>query len=387
MLRDDIRSSFRDRGFTRRDLGRIMSLLTAGAALPFFGEPAMAQLSSLGHALPADAVKINANENPMGPCAAALGALTKVASNGGRYQYEETYDLAEQIASMEGLDRDSVLPYPGSSLALHHCVLSFTSPTKRLVTVDPGYEAAARAAEFVGAKVTRVPLAADTSHDIDGMLKAGSDAGLFYICNPNNPTGSVTAPDRIDYLVKNKPAGSVLLLDEAYIHFTDEPHRADLVKSGEDVVLIRTFSKIYGMAGLRAGYALGRPDLLAKMRPFSAGALPVTGMAAAKASLQDDQVVPERKAIVTALRKDVTMFLKKHGFDVAPSVSCKFMVDTKRPVRDVIKAMADEHVYIGRPWDAWPTSARISIGTADEMERFKNAFLKMASVVPEVSHS
>jgi histidinol-phosphate/aromatic aminotransferase/cobyric acid decarboxylase-like protein len=361
-----------------------MTLLTAGASLPFFNEAAMAQLSSLGRKTPDGAVKINANENPLGPCPAALEALMTVAKNGGRYQYYETYELAEVVASQEGLDRDNVLPYPGSSLALHHGVIAFTSPEKGLVTVDPGYEAAARAGSFVGADVTRVPLIAGSGkHDIAAMLEAGGKAGLFYICNPNNPTGTVTPRKEIETLIRNKPAGSIVMLDEAYIHFSDEPWGADLIKAGEDVVVMRTFSKIYGMAGLRAGFALGRPDLIAKMRPLSAGALPVTGMAAAKASLLDKEVVPVRKAMVREIREDLNAFMKEHGYSVTPSVSCKFMVDTRRPVRDVIRAMADEKVFIGRPWPIWPTHARVSIGTKEEMEKFKAAFLRVMERLPE----
>jgi histidinol-phosphate/aromatic aminotransferase/cobyric acid decarboxylase-like protein len=173
------------------------------------------------------------------------------------------------------------------------------------------------------------------------------------------------------------------MLDEAYIHFSDEPWGTGLVKAGEDVIILRTFSKIYGMAGLRAGYALGRPDLLDKMRSYSAGALPATAMAAAKASLLDRQVVPSRKRIIGELRADLVSFLRQHGYTTTASRSCKVMVDTKRPVEAVIDGMADEKVLIGRPWPVWPTHARISIGTAEEMEKFKLAFLKVTDRIPE----
>jgi histidinol-phosphate/aromatic aminotransferase/cobyric acid decarboxylase-like protein len=362
----------------------MMTLLAAGSSLPFFNEPVMAQLSSLGRRMPPGAVKINANENPLGPCPAALEALLEVARKGGRYQYFAADELAELVASLEGLEPNNVLPYAGSSLALHHCVLTFTSPGNGLVTVDPGYEAAARAASFVGANVTRVPLVPlSAAHDIPGMLAAGDRAGLFYVCNPNNPTGTVTPRKQIEKVLENKPSGSVLLLDEAYIHFSDEPWGSDLVKAGEDVIVLRTFSKIYGMAGLRAGFALARPDLLAKMKPFSAGALPVTGMAAAKASLLDKEVVPLRKKSVASIREGLRVFMKEHGYAMTPSVSCKFMVDTRRPVGDVIRAMAEQNVFIGRPWPAWPTHARVSIGTEDEMEKFKAAFLRVMDQLPE----
>ena len=135
MHRSKISSELAARGFTRRDVGRMMTLLTAGTALPFFNEAALAQLSSLGRIGP-DAVLLNANESPYGPFPAALEALVKIAQDGNRYQYYEADELAETIADMEGLDRGWVVPYAGSSLALHHAVIAFTSSEKGLVTLE-----------------------------------------------------------------------------------------------------------------------------------------------------------------------------------------------------------------------------------------------------------
>jgi histidinol-phosphate/aromatic aminotransferase/cobyric acid decarboxylase-like protein len=384
MLNAATRDELLRRGFTRRDLGRMAALVSAGATLPFFNEAALAQFSNLGRRLPPDAVRINANENPAGPCAAALEACFRAARDGGRYQYEEASELAEVVARQEGLEREHVLPYPGSSLALHHAVMAFTSPEKPLVTAEPGYEAPAHAATFVGAKVVRVPLRSGAAaHDVKAMLAVGRNAGLFYVCNPNNPTGTVTPPEDIAYLVANKPPGSVVLIDEAYIHFSDEPMSTRFVQAGADVVIARTFSKIYGMAGLRAGFALGRPDLLGKMRAYMAGGLPVTAMAAAKASLLDPEAAPARKRRNAEIRSGVIAFLERHGYASTPSVSNKFMVDTRRPASQVISAMADENVFIGRPWASWPTHTRVTVGTADEMQKFQTAFLRVMERIPE----
>src|SRR6185436_15105142 len=187
--------------------------------------------------------------------------------------------------------------YPGSSLALHHAVIALTSPKRALIVATPGYEAAASAAEFIGAKVVRVPLRKDGSHDLPAMLRAAKKqpTGLFYVCNPNNPTGTITPRADIEKLIAAKPSGSVVLIDEAYIHFCDEPPAVDLVRAGKDVVVLRTFSKVYGMAGLRAGFALARRDLLERMTGYDAGALPVTAMAAAHAMLLETDLVPARK--------------------------------------------------------------------------------------------
>ncbi len=366
------------RGFTRRGLFRVAALVGAGAALPFGSERALAQLSDAG-ALPDDAVKLNANEFPEGPSERALVALLEVARRGNRYQYPETNALVETAAKLEGLLPENFAVYPGSSLALHHAVIAFTSPERALVTVDPGYEAAARAAEFIGAKVARVPLRADASHDVPAMLAASKTppAGLFYVCNPNNPTGTVTPRPAIEALIAAKPKGSVVLLDEAYVHFCDEPPGVDLVRAGKDVVVLRTFSKVYGMAGLRAGFAIARPDLLARMLGFSTGAMPVTAMAAAHAMLGEPELVPARKRKIAAARSDLMRFFDAHGFSYTPSVSNKLMVDARRPTKQVLDGLARHKVYVGRPWPVWPTHVRISLGTPEEMSRFKAAWLEV----------
>jgi len=243
---------------------------------------------------------------------------------------------------------------------------------------DPGYEAGQRAAQFVGAKVVRVPLKKDYSHDVRAMAAADPNAGLLYICNPNNPTGTLTSRSDLEWLYANKPKGSILLIDEAYIHLSKNAVPcSDLVAADKDVMVLRTFSKLYGMAGLRAGAAIARPDLLEKISNYGAGALPVTGMIGANASLKVKALVPERRKIIGDIREDVLAWMDKHNFTYVPSESNKFMVDVKRPGNEVVKAMATEKVFIGRVWPAWPTYVRVTVGTKDEMAKFKTAFLKV----------
>jgi histidinol-phosphate aminotransferase len=367
------------RGFSRRNFGRISSMMAAAAALPVSTEYAMAQLSMLRGPVPADAVRINANENPLGPCDAAKEAIMKIVASGGRYQYEKTFEFANAVAEVEGLTAKYVQPYAGSSAPLHYGVIAFTSPTRGLVMADPGYEAAERAAAFIKAPVVKVPLMKEAAykHDVKAMLKANPNAGVYYITNPNNPTGSVTPKADIEWLLANKPAGSIVLLDEAYIHLTDEPVATDLVRADKDIIILRTFSKIYGMAGLRAGSAIARPDLLEKMAPYGAGAHPITGMVAGTASLKDKQVIPVRKKIIGDVRRDTIAFLEKRGIPVVPSVSNKFMMDVKRPGQEFVEAMFKEKILIGRVWKAWPTHVRVSVGTAEEMDKFKTAVAKV----------
>src|SRR5215470_15939052 len=363
---------------SRRAFNRMATLLAAGATLPFYNESALAQLSKTGP-IPPGAVKINANENPLGPCPEAADAIAKVIAKGGRYMYEETDAFVYTLAALEGLNANYILPFAGSSDPLHRAVLAFTSREKPFVMSDPGYEAGGRAAQFVGAKVVKVPLTQNYAHDVKAMVKAAHNrkAGLIYVCNPNNPTGTITPRADIEWLIANKPEGTVLLLDEAYIHFTDEPMCSDLVAMDKDVIILRTFSKLYGMAGLRAGAAMGRPDLIGKLMGYGAGALPMTGMVGATASLKAKNLVPERRRVVKDVREDVFAFLQKNNVTFVPSVSNCFMLDAKTPARRLVEAMKKEKVYIGRVWPAWPTYARVSVGTKEEMARFKTALLKV----------
>lgn len=384
MLNSELRNEILKRGFSRRSLGRFATLMTAGAALPFYNEAALAQgLSAMRGPIPADAVKINANENPLGPCNEAAEAIYGVVKKGGRYLYEETFGFKSLQAELEGLKEDYVIPFAGSSAPLHQAVMAFTSPSKPLVMGDPGYEAAARAAQFVGAKTINVPLTKEFAHDVKAMVKASPNAGVIYICNPNNPTGTMTSRSDIEWVLANKPAGSILLLDEAYVHLLGKnpPVASDLVAADKDIIILRTFSKLYGMAGLRAGAAFGRPDLLAKMTPYGAGALPVTGMVGAIASLKVSKtLVPERAKIIGDIREDVQSWLVSKKISFVPSVSNKLMIDVKRPGGEVARAMFAEKIMIGRVWSAWPTHVRVSVGTKDEMAKFKTAFAKVMGV-------
>ena len=368
---------FLKRGFSRRDLGRIAAVITAGASLPFYNEPALAQLSAVRGPIPPDAVKIDANENPLGPCDEAREAMRNIIPQGGRYLYNETDTTRDLMAEMEGLKSSYVRIYAGSSAPLHQAVLAFTGPERPLVTADPGYEAGEVAARMIGAKVIRVPLTKTYAHDVKAMAAASPDTGLIYVCNPNNPTGTTTPRADIEWLVANKPKGAVVMLDEAYIHLCGERMCSDLVAQDQDVVILRTFSKIYGMAGIRAGAALARPDLLGKVSQFSSGAMPITAMVAATASLKAKDVVPMRRKVIADIRNDMFAWMDKHHFSYVPSVSNKFMVDVHRPGNEVRQALVKEKVYIGRVWPSWPTHVRVTVGTHDEMEKFKAAFLKV----------
>jgi histidinol-phosphate aminotransferase len=334
--------------------------------------------------LPENAVLINANENPLGPSKAARELVANITAMGGRYDiYNETAKLAQIFAAQHNLPEDHVVVYPGSSDPLYFTVLAFTSPTRSLVIADPSYEAAMRAAAVSGATINKVALTADYAHDVKAMVSADPNAGVLYICNPNNPTGTLTSRADILWALEHKPKGSILMVDEAYIHLSDAEDVIDMVAAGKDIVVLRTFSKIYGMAGMRCGLALARPDLLARIQPFSQNFVPYAACAAAAISLLDTDLVPSRKKIIAGIRNHTVASLKAGGYKViGDSQSNCFMIDTGRPGKSVIAAMQAKNVYIGRTWPVWPNAVRITVGTPAEMETFLTAFKQVMDAPP-----
>jgi len=370
-------------GFSRRSFFRYAAGASIAAGMPILTEAHLAMASiPIKFADPNKGIHIDANENPLGPSEAARKAIVDVVPRGGRYLMNLEQDLAETFAKQEGLSADNIRVYAGSSEPLHYTVLAFTSKDKPLVIADPGYEAPMWAASAIGAPVLKVPLAdpqGAATHDIKAMVAAASNPGVIYICNPNNPTGTCTPRADLESAVATAPRGSVLLIDEAYIHLCDQPRSLDFVKEGKDVIVLRTFSKLYGLAGIRMGFAIGRPDLLEKLDTFGRNMLPITAMVAAKASLDEADLVPARKKIIAGTRTETIAWLKSNGYAVTPSESNCFMVDTKRPGKQVQAALAAKEMFVGRIWPAWPTQLRITVGTSSEMMAFRKAFTEVMS--------
>jgi histidinol-phosphate aminotransferase len=368
-------------GISRRSFFRFAAGASALASLPILTEAHLAYAERPKFADPNKGIHIDANENPMGPSEAARTAMINIVPRGGRYLFNGEEELVEIFARQEGLNTDSIIPFAGSSEPLHYTVLAFTSKDKPLVVADPGYEAPMWAAKVSGASILKVPLAdpkGAASHDIKAMLAASSNPGVIYICNPNNPTGTCTAPSDIEYAVANAPKDTVILIDEAYIHLCDAPRSINFVKEGKNVIVLRTFSKLYGMAGIRMGFAIGKPELLAKIGQFGGmNSLPITAVAAAKASLLDADLVPTRKKIIADTRMQTVAWLKSEGYSTTPSESNCFMLDVKRPGKEVQAALGAKDMYVGRIWPAWPNSLRITVGTPDEMMAFRKAFTEV----------
>jgi histidinol-phosphate aminotransferase len=379
--------SFTERGFTRRQVGRIAGMLAGGAAFPFFNEYAMAQQAEqqmrrgmgMRPAYGPDVIRISSNENPMGPCKEGVEAIAKVAPHGWRYSpHNEQGEFSKTVSEVLDVKESYIQATAGSSDPLARTACTFSSPTRSWVMADPGYGSGAPA--FIGSKVVKVPLKKDFSHDVEAMIKADPDAGAYYVCNPNNPSGTLTRISDIQYLLDHKKKDAVVVVDEAYIHFSHDAESAiSLVNEDKDVVVLRTFSKIYGMAGLRAGMAIARPDLLGKMRDFSVGGgfLPVTGLACATASMKVKNLVSERRAQMKEIRENTFAFLEKKGITYVPSQTNFFMMEVKRPGGEFAKAMAEQKIIIGRIWPAWPTHVRVTVGTQEEMAKFTAAVDKI----------
>ncbi|GAA3762029.1 aminotransferase class I/II-fold pyridoxal phosphate-dependent enzyme [Terriglobus aquaticus] len=392
--------------FSRRNFLRSAGIASAAMSVPAFAQQA-AQPTPAGQAaaaggygrrggdmgefrpLPPDTVIISSNENPLGPAGSALAAMMPAAKKGGRYDKEYMPATIQTISEQFGLPYGPgktpfVRLYPGSGGPLDMALMSNISPDKPLVCGDPTYEQGPRAAATMKTKAIMVPLDKTTwKYDVKAMLAAHPSPGAYYIVNPNNPTGTITPREDILWLIQNKPAGSVVIVDEAYFHFSNQESVIDQVAAGKDVIVLRTFSKIYGMAGVRAGFAFGRPDLLAKFETVTAsdrqlGSISLIAAAMAHASLTDKDLVPLRRKINRDTLDDTLSFLEKHNYKYIPgSQANMFMVDVNRPGREVQAAMLQEKVAIGRVWPALPTYVRVTVGTPVEMKAFQTAFLKV----------
>jgi histidinol-phosphate/aromatic aminotransferase/cobyric acid decarboxylase-like protein len=339
--------------------------------------------------LPADpdAVVIGGNENPMGPTKEGLEAISQVSPLAWRYTPRGVNtELEDLVDSTEGLKPGYSTIYPGSGPALSYLHPAFTSPTRSWVMGSPGYGSGGGGNGERGGKTVKVPLRKDYTHDVEAMIKADPNAGVYYICNPNNPTGTITARKDMEYILANKSKGSILVIDEAYVHFSGRDNMStDLVKADKDVIVLRTFSKIYGMAGLRAGIAYGRPDLLdqlALMGPTSN--LSQGTRACAAASLKANAtVLPERVAIYQKNRALTYEAMDKLGVSYIPSVGNFFMMSVKGMTgAQVGDAMAAKKVHLAgaNRWPEWPNHIRVTVGSHDDMTKFNAA---LAQVVKE----
>ncbi|HWE44685.1 MAG TPA: aminotransferase class I/II-fold pyridoxal phosphate-dependent enzyme [Caulobacteraceae bacterium] len=372
---EEAREDLTARGYSRRQLAGIAAVFGVGAIAATSGRPSWAAIE-MPAPTPNAKVRIDKNECWTGPMKVGQAAAVAMVAQGNRYfPNDARNDLLHAVSAVEGIPADHVSPWPGSSDALCRAVVTFCSPKRGLVTADPVFELAGATADWLGAPVKRVPLTPDYRHDVKAMLAADPNAGAYYICSPNNPTGTLTPIEDIDWLVANKPDGAFVIVDEAYIHFADVPSASRLVTEGKDVVVLRTFSKVFGMAGLRMGYMMARPEVIRTMQRYdggmTSGALCVTTLACAVASLTARDEIAARKAQLRETRAMTVEHVKKRGLSVVPSEANMIMIDWKtKSAGDMRDAFRAQGVEIGRVFPAWPTHSRVSIGSMDDMKAF-----------------
>jgi histidinol-phosphate aminotransferase len=323
-------------------------------------------------------VRLSSNENPYGPSPAALKAMTDGFSLAWRYPDEYADMLADELARQNNVPVDQILLGDGSGEILKLAAAAFTSREKKIVVANPTFEAIARHAGVAGAEVVKIDLTSDYSHDLKKMMTAANGAGLIYICNPNNPTASITpATELSEFLAKLSPA-TMVLVDEAYHHYVETKAYESvipLVKQYPNLIVARTFSKIYGMAGLRCGYCVTQTANISRMRTHQIfDSVNIMALVAALASLKDTDQVAHGRKLNSEVKKSVCGELDALGYHYIPSHANFMMIDLRREVRPVIGALRDRGVEVGRLFPALSTFLRVTIGTTAEMKAFLTAF-------------
>jgi len=366
---------------TRRDFfTQLGAAALAGRVLP---EMAYAQRALVSGPLPKDIVWLNANENPAGPPKCSIDAMQAALSTSGRYHYNEFPEIYAAMAKADGLTPDTMVTGSGSSEVLHTCVDAFTSPARPIITVTPAYEGPIEAARALGHAVVLTKLRPDYTADVHKLAEEADKAkgGLIYLCNPNNPTSACTTAADIDWLVNNLPRNTQLLIDEAYIHFVEDPRvksAIPYIKQGKDVIVARTFSKIYGMAGLRVGYAAAKPELINRIAPLKMNCISIVSARAAVAALQQQaKIVPERKAGLAKTRRELTAWLDSEKVSYIKPNANFIMIDCGRKAREFITKMPPLGVAPGRPFPPLDNMLRVTIGTDSEMAKFRDVFWKV----------
>lgn len=367
---------------SRRGFSKILGLGAAYAALrpgvDLKGSVAPFELDITPRPSEADSVRLSSNENPYGPSPASLKAMTDGFSLAWRYPGEHTEMLAEELATLHSVPVDQILLGNGSGEILRLCAAAFTSKDKKIVTGNPTFEALSRHAGVTNAEVVKIDLTRDYRHDLPKMLAAANGAGLVYICNPNNPTASITPKNEISEFLPKLSRQTMVLVDEAYHHYVetnDYESVIPLVKDNPNLIVTRTFSKIYGMAGLRCGYCVTQRQ---NIRPMSAhqafASVNIMALVAALASLKDPDHVSRGRKLNSEVRKSVCAELDALGFNYIPSHANFMMIDLRREVRPIIAALRSRRVEVGRIFPALPNFMRVTIGTSSQMKSFLNAF-------------
>ncbi|MFN2499771.1 MAG: histidinol-phosphate transaminase [Pyrinomonadaceae bacterium] len=365
---------------SRRGFAKVLGASAAYAALnPSFAS-STASLGLVATASPL--VRLSSNENPYGPSPMAIKAMMNAFALAWRYPDEHEGLLIDALAKLNGVSSSQILVGNGSGEILKVSAAAFTGAGKKVVVPHPTFEAILAHAAVAGADVVKIPLTTDYAHDLPKML-AEKNASLVYICNPNNPTASITPKAELRAFLGKVPAQTIVMVDEAYHHYVesnDYESVIPLVAQYPNLIVARTFSKIYSMAGLRCGYCVAQPQLIGQMRKQQTwDSVNIMATVAAIASLQDAQQVEQGRRHNTEVKKYVYSQLDKSGYKYIPSHANFMMIDLRREVRPVIGAMRDRNVQVGRVFPAMPNFMRVTIGTRPQMEAFVSAFRAVMS--------
>jgi histidinol-phosphate aminotransferase len=325
---------------------------------------------------PPGPIRLNSNENAYGPSSKAVAALRAALDSANRYPYLQYDALVDQIAKLHGVQREELLLGCGSTEILRMAAVAFLGPGKRLIQASPTFEAMERYAQATGAEVVSLPLTSTLAHDLEAMSRRlDENATLVYLCNPNNPTGSLTPRADLELFIKKLPANTRVLIDEAYHHYAGRSERyqsfIDRPVDDDRVTVSRTFSQVYGLAGLRLGYAVGAPKVLQAMRA-QATEQSVNGVVAqaAMAALEDADSVRNSVKRNADDRQEFRNQAMVRMLKPIDSHANFFMMDTHHSSQEVIEHFQKNQVLIGRRFPAMDTHIRVSLGTPPEMLKF-----------------
>ena len=329
-------------------------------------------------------IRLDSNENPYGPGERVLATIRAHLSEANRYPIQSEDDLAEAIAAANGILTDNLILGCGSGELLRAAVNAFTSRDRALVAAEPTFEAPANWAKFIGTPVVAPRVDAALRLDLAAMVTASRVAGLCYFCNPNNPTatvhGKAAVQDFVEQVGRLSPE-TTILIDEAYHEYVDDPGYGTaipLALANPKVVVTRTFSKVFGMAGLRVGYAVGQPATVARMAAWLLGSnISQLSLVAAAVAVGDlPHIALEQRRNRTA-RAYTRRFFEQAGYQVADSQANFLMVDLRRDAREFKLEGVKHKVAVGRQFLSHPNHVRVSIGTLAEMQRALPIFRRL----------
>lgn len=370
----------RNAGLTRRGFIGALGAVSISPSLSLGGN--VRERSSVPETGEAQAapLRLHRNESPYGLAPSAAQAIHAIVeSQSGRYPIEEPAALAEAIAKRLGVANEQVLLGYGSVELLKIATETFCSPSGAAVVEEPTFEAVVSYCPLAHARAVKIPPTQDYKHDLSRTLDASSlVGGLAYICNPSNPAGTFLDKRDLEQFIRKIPGGVVPLIDEAYYEYVDVPEYESClryVKEGLPIVITRTFSKVYGMAGLRVGYAVGHKDLIKQMAERRITTSPnQLAIAAARASLGEDEFVTRIRGLNGQVRDFLCGELRGMGLRFIPSQTNFVMIDLGQPAPPVIEALKKRRVLVGRPFPSMPSHMRVSLGTGDEMKLFMREF-------------